>query len=73
MTIKTIQPDNWAPPRGYANGMLTPDGAMQIGGQAADVTGLTCFIADKWVHADRRKGICGLPARCSANTSRLCR
>ncbi|MCR9123961.1 MAG: RidA family protein [Phyllobacteriaceae bacterium] len=33
MTIKTIQPDNWAPARGYANGMLTPDGTLHIGGQ----------------------------------------
>ena len=33
MTIKTIQPNGWAAAKGYANGMLAPDGTLQIGGQ----------------------------------------
>ena len=33
MTLKTIQPEGWAPPLGYANGMLTEDGTLYVGGQ----------------------------------------
>ena len=33
MTIKTIQPNGWAAAKGYANGMLAPDGTLHIGGQ----------------------------------------
>ena len=33
MTHKTIQPEGWAPALGYANGMLTKDGTLHIGGQ----------------------------------------
>ena len=33
MTHKTIQPDNWAPAKGYANGMLVDDGTLYVGGQ----------------------------------------
>jgi len=33
MSHKSIQPDGWAPPLGYANGMLTEDGTLYIGGQ----------------------------------------
>ncbi len=33
MTAKTIHPQGWAPAKGYANGMLSPDGTLQIGGQ----------------------------------------
>lgn len=33
MAHKTIQPEGWAPARGYANGMLTPSGTLYIGGQ----------------------------------------
>ncbi len=33
MTIETIQPDGWAPAKGYANGMRAPDGTLHIGGQ----------------------------------------
>ncbi len=29
----TIQPGGWAPAKGYANGMLAPDGTLYIGGQ----------------------------------------
>lgn len=28
-----IQPENWAKPSGYANGVLTPDGTLYIAGQ----------------------------------------
>ncbi|MCL4188902.1 MAG: RidA family protein [Rhodobacteraceae bacterium] len=30
---ETIQPEGWAPARGYANGMLTPEGHLFVGGQ----------------------------------------
>ncbi|MCV2889023.1 RidA family protein [Ruegeria aquimaris] len=33
MTHKTIQPEGWAPAKGYANGMLTRDGHLYVGGQ----------------------------------------
>jgi enamine deaminase RidA (YjgF/YER057c/UK114 family) len=33
MTHKTIHPEGWLPAKGYANGMLTKDGVLHIGGQ----------------------------------------
>lgn len=33
MTHKVVHPDGWAPAKGYANGMLAPDGTLYIGGQ----------------------------------------
>ena len=33
MTHKTIHPNGWPPAKGYANGMLTKDGTLHIGGQ----------------------------------------
>ena len=33
MTHETIQPEGWLPALGYANGMLTKDGPLHIGGQ----------------------------------------
>ncbi|WJS01307.1 RidA family protein [Roseibium aggregatum] len=33
MTVKSIQPDGWAPAKGYANGMLTECKTLHIGGQ----------------------------------------
>ena len=33
MSHKIIQPDNWLPAKGYANGVLTKDGTLHIGGQ----------------------------------------
>lgn len=33
MTHKIIQPENWLPAKGYANGVLTKDGTLHIGGQ----------------------------------------
>lgn len=33
MANRIIQPEGWAPARGYANGMLTEDGTLYIGGQ----------------------------------------
>ena len=33
MTAKTIQPNDCAPAKGYANGMLARDGTLYIGGQ----------------------------------------
>lgn len=33
MTAKIIQPDGWAPAKGYANGMHAGDGTLYIGGQ----------------------------------------
>ena len=32
-TLKTIQPEGWATPLGYANGMLGPNGILHVGGQ----------------------------------------
>lgn len=33
MTNAVIQPNGWAPAKGYANGMLTKDGTLYVGGQ----------------------------------------
>jgi enamine deaminase RidA (YjgF/YER057c/UK114 family) len=33
MSAETIQPEGWAPAKGYANGMLARDGTLYIGGQ----------------------------------------
>lgn len=33
MTHSIISPDDWAPAKGYANGVLTPDGQLFVGGQ----------------------------------------
>lgn len=33
MTHTVIQPEGWAPAKGYANGVLTDDGTLYVGGQ----------------------------------------
>lgn len=33
MTNTTIQPDDWLPAKGYANGVLTEGGTLHVGGQ----------------------------------------
>ena len=33
MTHSVIQPDGWAPAKGYANGILTADNILYVGGQ----------------------------------------
>jgi len=33
MTHKVIQPEGWAPAKGYANGILAEDGTLYVGGQ----------------------------------------
>ncbi|WP_170362129.1 RidA family protein [Ruegeria arenilitoris] len=33
MSHKIIQPDGWLPAKGYANGVLTKNGTLHIGGQ----------------------------------------
>lgn len=33
MTHKIINPEGWAPAKGYANGVLTEDGTLYVGGQ----------------------------------------
>lgn len=33
MAYDVIQPDNWAPAKGYANGILAKDGTLYVGGQ----------------------------------------
>ncbi len=33
MTHQIIQPDGWKPAKGYANGVLTEDGTLYVGGQ----------------------------------------
>lgn len=33
MANRIIQPEDWAPAKGYANGMLTEDSTLYIGGQ----------------------------------------
>jgi len=33
MPHRSLHPESWAPAKGYANGMLTPDGTLFVGGQ----------------------------------------
>lgn len=33
MKHEIIQPDNWIPAKGYANGVLSSDGTLHVGGQ----------------------------------------
>lgn len=33
MANQTIQPEGWAAPKGYANGVLAKDGTLYVGGQ----------------------------------------
>ena len=33
MPHRIIQPENWASAKGYANGVLTDDGTLYVGGQ----------------------------------------
>ena len=33
MSNQIIHPAGWAPAKGYANGVLTPDGVLYVGGQ----------------------------------------
>ncbi|QUJ76987.1 RidA family protein [Sulfitobacter albidus] len=33
MSHQIIQPEGWAPAKGYANGVLTEDGTLYVGGQ----------------------------------------
>jgi len=33
MKSKVIQPEGWAPAKGYANGVLSEDGTLYVGGQ----------------------------------------
>ena len=33
MSLKPIQPEGWAPPLGYSNGMLAKNGNLFVGGQ----------------------------------------
>jgi len=35
MTTRIIHPEGWKPAKGYANGILTKDGTLYIGGQIA--------------------------------------
>lgn len=48
MTHKTIQPDGWLPAKGYANGILTKDGILHIGGQIGWDENQT-FVSDDFV------------------------
>lgn len=41
MTHKVIQPEGWAPAKGYANGILTADGTLYVGGQIGWTAGQT--------------------------------
>ncbi len=48
MTHQTIHPDGWAPARGYANGMLSADGQLFVGGQIG-WDGQQRFVSDDFI------------------------
>ena len=48
MTHKTIHPEGWLPAKGYANGVLTRDGVLHIGGQIG-WDGEQRFASDEFV------------------------
>lgn len=48
MSHEVIQPDGWLPAKGYANGVLTKDGTLHIGGQIGwDAQKL--FVSDTFI------------------------
>lgn len=48
MNHETIQPEGWLPAKGYANGVLTKDGVLHIGGQIG-WDGQQNFVSDDFV------------------------
>ena len=48
MTHRIVQPDGWLPAKGYANGVLTRDGVLHIGGQIGWDANKK-FVADDFV------------------------
>ena len=48
MTHEIIHPDGWLPAKGYANGVLTKDGVLHIGGQIG-WDGNKAFVGDDFV------------------------
>jgi enamine deaminase RidA (YjgF/YER057c/UK114 family) len=48
MTHQTIHPDGWAPAKGYANGMLSADGQLFVGGQIG-WDGQQRFVSDDFI------------------------
>ncbi|MEM1401156.1 MAG: RidA family protein [Pseudomonadota bacterium] len=48
MSHKAIHPEGWLPAKGYANGMLTKDGVLHIGGQVG-WNGDKQFVSDEFV------------------------
>ena len=53
MTHKTIHPENWLPAKGYANGILTKDGVLHIGGQIG-WDGDKKFASDNFIDQTRQ-------------------
>ncbi|MCR9109083.1 RidA family protein [Marivita sp. XM-24bin2] len=48
MMHRIIQPDGWLPAKGYANGVLSRDGTLHIGGQIG-WDGNKRFVSDEFV------------------------
>ena len=48
MAHQTIHPDGWLPAKGYANGILTKDGTLHIGGQIG-WDKITHFVAEDFI------------------------
>ena len=48
MTHEIIHPDGWLPAKGYANGVLTRDGVLHIGGQIG-WDGNKTFVSDDFI------------------------
>ena len=53
MTHKTIHPESWLPAKGYANGILTKDGILHIGGQIG-WDGNKEFVSDDFIDQMRQ-------------------
>ena len=60
MTHRIIQPKGWLPATGYANGVLTRDGTLHIGGQIG-WDGNKKFVADDFV-GQMRQALCNIAA-----------
>lgn len=70
MTHKIIQPEGWLPARGYANGVLTRDGVLHIGGQIGwDAE--QRFVADDFV-GQMRQALRNIRAIVEAAGGRAC-
>ncbi|SUZ30965.1 RutC family protein [Roseibaca ekhonensis] len=70
MTHTTIHPQGWLPAKGYANGVLTRDGVLHIGGQIG-WDGAQRFVASDFV-GQMRQALANIVAIVEAAGGQAC-